>query len=301
MTGTTLLLDPGHGGATAAGASSANRGRSAAGLLEKDLTLDLARRIRDRLTQEHVVILTRDSDVNLTLAARADVAKRLGADVFVSLHFSGQDPAVDRTDAVVSTAASPASRRLAESLRARIATVTGAGGEVLTADLGQLAADRHDPRTAVCLLEVASLASPNRAVQLADLAYVDRLADAIAGAIRDHVRGAGGATPQWFGTTNGYARSASIFAPAVDPNYRPTTIADAVALWVDYTNRLRSWSIGVPNEALSSFPHSAICQLDLVGADGNTYVGPASTSPTRCCSAAGTTSSTPGTAVCGSR
>jgi N-acetylmuramoyl-L-alanine amidase len=261
VTGTTLLLDPGHGGASASGASSANRGRSATGLLEKDLALDLARRVRDRLTAEQVVVLTRDSDTNLTLAARAEAARRLAADVFVSLHFSGQDAGVDRTDAVISSAASPASRRLAETLRAGVAAVTGAGGQVLTADLGQLAADRHDPRTAVCLLEVASLAPPARAAQLGDTAYVNKLADAVAGAIRQHVRGTALATPQWVGMR--YGRAAEIYPPAADPEYNPLDLAGAIRHWLGYAARQAQWSAGVPNSVLRRFPHAAICQLKL--------------------------------------
>lgn len=267
MTDTTILLDPGHGGASAAGGSSANRGMSRTGLLEKDLALDLARRTRDRLSGEHVVVLTRDSDTNLPLAARADAARRLGADVFVSLHFSGRDPAVDRTDAVVPSAASPASRQLAEMLRSGVSAVTGAGGELLTADLGQIAADRHDPGTAVCLLEVASLAPAGRAAQLADPAYVDRLADAVAGAIRAHVRAGAPAGAQTISMQ--YGRAAEIYPPSADPAYNPANLVEAVQFWMGYAARASRWSAGVPNSALSRFPHSAICQLRLTASDGS--------------------------------
>ena len=70
-----VVLDPGHGGEDTRGASSSNRAVSASGLLERDLVLDLARRIRDRLGGRASVVLTRDSNRNLSLADRARVAR----------------------------------------------------------------------------------------------------------------------------------------------------------------------------------------------------------------------------------
>ena len=157
-----------------------------------------------------------------------------------------------------------------------MAAVTGAGGEVLTADLGQIAADRHDPRTAVCLLEVASLAPPNRAAQLADPAYLDRLADAVAGAIRTlsperrfrcRAVAGGDAGPLGLRPRGQHLR----------PGRRPQLPADDHRRRGHDVGQLRQPAAHLvdrrPERRVSSFPHSAICQLDLVGADGNTYWG----------------------------
>ena len=60
---------------------------------------------------EHVVVLTRDSDTNLTLAERAERPQALQAAAFVSLHFSGRTrPSTAPTSSSRRTA-SPASRR----------------------------------------------------------------------------------------------------------------------------------------------------------------------------------------------
>lgn len=78
----SIVLDPGHGG-TDTGA------RSACGLCEKDLTLDLARRIRRRFRSgEARVILTRNRDRTLSLADRVRVAQQHDADLFISLHLN---------------------------------------------------------------------------------------------------------------------------------------------------------------------------------------------------------------------
>ncbi len=78
-----ILIDPGHGG-TDQGAVGHN------GLLEKDLTLDIARRIRQSLTQHtHINIkLTRSHDYGLSRSARIDAIQRSAADVVISLHFN---------------------------------------------------------------------------------------------------------------------------------------------------------------------------------------------------------------------
>lgn len=73
----TIILDPGHGG-TDTGARGA-RG------VEKQLTLDLARRVERLLPG---AILSRTTDRNLSLDDRVAFAKSKRADLFVSIHFN---------------------------------------------------------------------------------------------------------------------------------------------------------------------------------------------------------------------
>ena len=65
------------------------------GVLEKDLTLDVARRV-EGLARVHGfrTMLTRPSDVWVSLAARADTANRENDCVFVSIHFDEGSRAV---------------------------------------------------------------------------------------------------------------------------------------------------------------------------------------------------------------
>ncbi|OGX15493.1 MAG: hypothetical protein A2166_05010 [Omnitrophica WOR_2 bacterium RBG_13_41_10] len=75
-----VVIDPGHGG-NDPGAI----GRS--GLREKDVTLDLAKRL-DRLLklQGLDVVLTRSSDRFVPLSTRVDIARRAQPDLFISIH-----------------------------------------------------------------------------------------------------------------------------------------------------------------------------------------------------------------------
>ncbi|HXH24448.1 MAG TPA: N-acetylmuramoyl-L-alanine amidase, partial [Vicinamibacterales bacterium] len=77
----TVVIDPGHGGDDAGV-------RAAGGLDEKELTLDVARRLRGLLEARLGlrVLLTRDDDRTLGLDERAAVANNNKADLFVSLH-----------------------------------------------------------------------------------------------------------------------------------------------------------------------------------------------------------------------
>ena len=82
---TTICLDPGHGGR-----DSGNRvGGLFFGHSEKTYTLALALELRDQLQRAGFnVILTRSKDVYPELPARPALANKLGADLFVSLHFN---------------------------------------------------------------------------------------------------------------------------------------------------------------------------------------------------------------------
>ncbi|PID79100.1 hypothetical protein CSA17_04285 [bacterium DOLJORAL78_65_58] len=77
----TVVLDPGHGGHDA-GAVGGN------GILEKNVNLAVARELKRYLERESdlKVVLTRDRDEFLDLAARAELANQAGGDLFVSLH-----------------------------------------------------------------------------------------------------------------------------------------------------------------------------------------------------------------------
>ncbi len=79
-----VVLDPGHGGR--------DRGAAGNGLIEKELTLDLARRVRTILTAKGVKVrMTRDADVYVPLSRRAEIANEVGAAVLVSIHANAVD------------------------------------------------------------------------------------------------------------------------------------------------------------------------------------------------------------------
>lgn len=75
-----VVIDPGHGGH--------DPGATAEGYVEKRLVLGLALALRDRLRELGVarVALTRDDDRYLLHAERYEIARRLDADLFLSIH-----------------------------------------------------------------------------------------------------------------------------------------------------------------------------------------------------------------------
>ncbi|MEL7059299.1 MAG: N-acetylmuramoyl-L-alanine amidase [Acidobacteriota bacterium] len=74
-----IVLDPGHGGR--------DSGTVGSGLEEKEITLDIALRLRDRLVADGFEVhLTREDDRALSLRERAETANELRADLFVSIH-----------------------------------------------------------------------------------------------------------------------------------------------------------------------------------------------------------------------
>ena len=115
-----VVIDAGHGGRDP-GASSVSGQVS-----EKDLTLALARELRDDLVKRGRVrvAMTRDDDRYLTLEDRAAVARRLGAAMFVSLHMDSAPNPLARGASVYSLSDVASD---AEAARVAAARKCGAG------------------------------------------------------------------------------------------------------------------------------------------------------------------------------
>jgi N-acetylmuramoyl-L-alanine amidase len=76
-----VVLDPGHGGT--------DSGAMAGSVLEKDMTLDIARRLERLLSAQSVAtLMTRMGDSNVSLADRAALANRAKDAIFVSIHLN---------------------------------------------------------------------------------------------------------------------------------------------------------------------------------------------------------------------
>ncbi|WP_434381774.1 N-acetylmuramoyl-L-alanine amidase family protein [Melittangium boletus] len=76
-----VVVDPGHGGIKE-GATSPK------GVREKDIALQIARRVRAHLEKDlgAQVLMTRDEDMDLDLPARVDFSNKQRPDVFLSIH-----------------------------------------------------------------------------------------------------------------------------------------------------------------------------------------------------------------------
>jgi N-acetylmuramoyl-L-alanine amidase len=81
LAGKVIVVDPGHGG-TDPGARAGN-------VSEKNLTLAISKLLTDELAaQGATVIMTRKTDVAVSLGERANIANRNNADLFLSVHIN---------------------------------------------------------------------------------------------------------------------------------------------------------------------------------------------------------------------
>ncbi len=101
-----IVIDPGHGGH--------DPGAQGYGLQEKNINLDIALKIQNKLVNYADVSLTRDSDVFVSLSDRAAVANRKGADLLVSVHVNAGGGT--GFESYIYPAASPASREITRDI-----------------------------------------------------------------------------------------------------------------------------------------------------------------------------------------
>lgn len=109
-----VVIDAGHGGHDPGAINREN------GKREKDVTLAIAQAIRDQLVKggRVRVALTRDDDRFLVLQERYGIARKLGADLFISVHADAAENA-EAHGATVYTLSETASDREAARLAAR--------------------------------------------------------------------------------------------------------------------------------------------------------------------------------------
>lgn len=115
-----VVIDAGHGGRDPGATSVSGQ------VAEKDLTLALARELRDDLVKRGRVrvAMTRNDDRYLTLDERAAVARRLNAALFVSLHMDSAPNPLARGATVYSL-----SDVASDAEAARLAAAQNAGAE----------------------------------------------------------------------------------------------------------------------------------------------------------------------------
>jgi N-acetylmuramoyl-L-alanine amidase len=127
-----VVIDAGHGGRDP-GATSPFGGRR-----EKDVTLALARAMRDELVRSGRVrvALTRDDDRYIDLRDRYEIARRVGASLFVSVHADAAPNNDGARGATIYTLSEVASDREAALLAARENQAGLIGGAELSPDPG---------------------------------------------------------------------------------------------------------------------------------------------------------------------
>ncbi|MBP7276214.1 MAG: N-acetylmuramoyl-L-alanine amidase [Kiritimatiellae bacterium] len=200
-----IVLDAGHGDGDVGAIGKKFK------LREKDLTLDLAKRVRSKLVNRgYRTLLTRDNDRLLALDARPARAKSLKADIFVSLHFNAGNASASGIETFALTPrnhASTGSRSVSKTY------YSGHQYDAANHFLGycvqrrtRQAVDATDRgvrharfavlRSAPCpavLMECGFLSHAATEAQLRSSAYRDRLAQGISDGIVDYLREAAAA------------------------------------------------------------------------------------------------------------
>ena len=204
-----IVIDPGHGG-TNPGTHSILDGR-----FEKEFTLDVAERLAPLLTKEGwQVFLTRTSDVDDSLSNRVAFAEAHHADLFISLHFNSLAP--DRIPAGIETYcltpmgmpstltrgysdywsdSFPNNAFDAQNLQWAVRLQAGLLHETGMEDRGVCRARfigvLHGQRRPAVLVEAGFLSNPGDARQIETPAFRQKLAQAIADALRLNPEAAG--------------------------------------------------------------------------------------------------------------
>lgn len=149
----TIVLDPGHGGEDPGAV-----GRS--GSHEKNVTLSIARRLKAKIDAEQNMrsVLTRDGDFFIPLQKRVQKARRVQADLFVSIHADAFLKPTARGSSVFVLSETGASSSAARWLAQRENAADLIGG----VNLGV-----KDPYLARTLLDLSQTATLNDSLKLA--------------------------------------------------------------------------------------------------------------------------------------
>lgn len=108
-----VVIDPGHGGR--------DPGAIGGGVQEKEVALAIALRLRELLLEEGGirVAMTREDDSIVVLAQRPEIARQLGADLFLSIHADSAGGLSDVSGATIFTLSNEASSEAAARFAAR--------------------------------------------------------------------------------------------------------------------------------------------------------------------------------------
>ncbi len=148
----TIVLDPGHGGEDP---GAIGRG----GSYEKNVTLEVARRLKAKIDAEPNMrsLLTRDGDFFIPLHQRVQKARRVQADLFVSVHADAFIKPTARGSSVFVLSENGASSSAARWLAQRENAADLIGGVNL---------DVKDPHLARTLLDLSQTATLNDSLKL---------------------------------------------------------------------------------------------------------------------------------------
>ncbi|MCM1113082.1 MAG: N-acetylmuramoyl-L-alanine amidase [Muribaculum sp.] len=173
-----VAIDPGHGGE--------DEGCSRKDVLEKEINLQIAQAVEQRLTEQgYQVLLLREGDESLTLEERVNRANRRNADLYVSIHQNAceeQDSKVSGIEVWYNaTKGGDGSERLARLIHNNLIQYSGAKDRDCIADESLYVI--RETQMPACLVETGFLSNRQERELLATQDYQDKLAEGIASGI----------------------------------------------------------------------------------------------------------------------
>jgi N-acetylmuramoyl-L-alanine amidase len=157
-----IAIDAGHGGEDSGA-------RGASGSLEKNITLSIARKLKKEIDNDEQLksILTRDDDYFVPLRGRVIKARKLKADIFISIHADAYTNPDAKGSSVFALSESGATSASARYL---------ANKENESDLIGGVSLDDKDPMLAKTLLDLSQSATINDSIKLGNF-VLDQLRD----------------------------------------------------------------------------------------------------------------------------
>lgn len=176
-TGAVVCIDAGHGGS--------DTGALENGVAEKDVNLDIALRARQLLSDRgYRVVMTRESDVPVTLARRCAIAQDADAEVLVSIHNNSRPPDVQGTTTYYFRD-STQGMRLAALIQSQVAS------RIKRPDRGLRGSRLYVVRNVdmpSALLEGVFLSNAEEAKLIGNAAFRQRIAEGVAAGIESYLQ-----------------------------------------------------------------------------------------------------------------
>lgn len=175
MTQKIIVVDPGHGGK--------DPGAVYAGIKEKELNLLVAKKLKEKLKGKGFnVIMTRETDTDVSLQKRGEIAKNANADLFLSIHFNGYN-SIAKGAEVIYSYGSENSKRVAEIFLDEIVKLGITKRTVYTkksefGDYNYYGVLRHSYPITAIIVEPLFLTNPEDRKILEQKNFIDNLAEA---------------------------------------------------------------------------------------------------------------------------
>lgn len=182
-----IIIDPGHGGI--------DDGASGNGIVEKEVNLAIALKIRDVLSSHGAnVQLTREGDIDYytkgkggkrnDLLRRIEMINASGAEVFISVHVNSIRGTVRPGAQVFYSPKLPESKKIAEALQQALKEFPPGNKRLPQEDKDILVLNA--PSVPGILLEAGFLSNSKEAINLRDASYQQKMAEMIAKGLAYH-------------------------------------------------------------------------------------------------------------------